>query len=368
MLGTIAFFSGSPASDAIASTRSVNVIFDTDVCRDIDDAMALAIVHAMQDRHEANLVAVTVGLNERSCAPFISALNVFYGHPNIPVGTLKTGLDMKAAREKGSKAIGRHLQGTDALAFAEFILEQRHSDGSEVYPRRLTDDSQAPEAVSLLRETLAKQPDQSVVMIQVGYGTNFAALLDSGSDAISKLNGSDLIKKKIRLLSVMAGEFNTKAINTGTNIYEDVPSAQKVFNEWPTPVVVSGAEVGGSISFPALSIERDFSYASRHPIAEGYRFYCATFLRQNFPDWVKQCPHDHHTADLTAAFYALRPDRNYFSLSKPGKITVLPSGNIRFVEEKSGNHRYLMVSKEQKIRAQEAMVMLVSQPPSGLKQ
>jgi purine nucleosidase len=40
----------------------------------------------------------------------------------------------------------------------------------------MTDAAQAPEAVWLLRKTLAAQPDGSVVVIQVGYSTNDAAV------------------------------------------------------------------------------------------------------------------------------------------------------------------------------------------------
>ena len=39
--------------------------------------------------------------------------------------------------------------------------ERRRADGSLVYPHKILDGSQAPEAVSLLRQTLAKQPEQT---------------------------------------------------------------------------------------------------------------------------------------------------------------------------------------------------------------
>jgi inosine-uridine nucleoside N-ribohydrolase len=219
---------------------------------------------------------------------------------------------------------------------------------------------------------LSDQADESVVMIQVGNSANFAALLDSPPDTISELNGLDLIKKKVRFLSVMAGAFQDvgssggrSGINvySGINIYEDVPSAQKIFDKWPTPIVVSGVE-NAAIQFPGISINRDFSYGSNHPIAEAYRHSCVTVIQPSVPKTGK-CPHNHHTADLTATLYALRPDRDYFSLSKPGKITVSSSGNARFSEEKNGDHRFLVASELQKIRAQEAMMMLVSQPPAG---
>lgn len=130
-----------------------------------------------------------------------------------------------------------HAQLSDR--FVQFILTRGNPDGSSVYPHRLTDGSQAPDAVYLLRKTLAAQPAGSVVMIQVGNSANFAALLESRPDAISNLSGSDLIQRKVRFLSVMAGSFRdikSPDGGFGINIFEDVASAEKIYNEWPTPI------------------------------------------------------------------------------------------------------------------------------------
>lgn len=368
MLVIIIVISEPALAEKSAFNGPVNVIFDTDVCLDADDGMALAIVHALHARHEAKLVAVTVGLDERWCAPYVDVLNTFYGRPNISIGTIRNGLSYEAAVKKIHKGVGSreptHAQLTDR--FPQFILKRRNPDGSPIYAHRLTDGSQAQEAVYLLRKTLAAQPDGSVVMIQVGNSANFAALLDSRPDAVSHLSGTDLVKKKSRFLSVMAGSFqdikNTDG-GFGINIFEDVASAEKIYNEWPTPIVTSGLEIGGEIKIPAISVERDFSYVANHPIAESWRYYCTWLTQSGYMPTTIKCPHDHSTADLTATLYALRPDRNYFSLSNPGTIKVLPNGNVRFDESQNGKHFYLTVNEEQKIRAQEAMMMLVSQPP-----
>jgi inosine-uridine nucleoside N-ribohydrolase len=234
-----------------------------------------------------------------------------------------------------------------------------------VYPHRLTDGTKAPEAISLLRKILVAQPNGSVVMIQVGYSTNLARLLDSRPDAATTLSGRDLIQKTVRLLSVMAGnfaatKFDGREIPKGSpelNLMADVPAAQKLFSGWPTPIVTSGFEIGLAMLYPAVSIERDFSYVKDHPIAETYRTYA---YEQKTPH---KWPHDHPTFDLTSVLYAVRPDRNYFSLSKPGTITVLEDGSSRFDESEGGLHSHLILSEEQKARTLEAMVMLVSQPP-----
>ena len=338
----------------------VNVIFDTDMWSDIDDPLALAMLHALQDRHEINLVAVTVSTGIKWCASYVDLVDTFYGHPQIPVGLVHEGIDLEGFRKKFPPAAF-----WPPTRFTEILSEEKTTTGALIYPHRLIDGRKAPDAVSLLRKSLAGVLDDSVVMIQVGYSTNLARLLDSVPDAASPLNGRDLIRRKVRLLSVMAGNFaettvEGKKLAKGSpefNLAVDVPSAQRLFSNWPTPIVDSGFEIGLSMLYPAVSIERDFSYVEHHPIAETYRTYAAE------RDVPNKWPHEHATFDLTSVLYAARPDRNYFSLSKPGRITVLPDGGSRFEEADDGADRYLMQNEEQKARTLEAMVMLVSQPP-----
>jgi inosine-uridine nucleoside N-ribohydrolase len=352
-----------PTSQAAAGTSPINVIFDTDIWSDIDDMMALAMLHGLQDRHEVNLVAVTISTDDPWCASYVDLVNTFYGHPGIPIGIVHDGMGLEVFRKKFPE------HQWPVTRYTELISKKTTSRGAPLYPHRLRDGSKALDAVSLLRKTLAAQPDSSVVMIQVGYSTNLARLLDTGGDSSSPLTGRDLVARKVRLLSVMAGnygdaQFQGKTVPKGTpefNLLVDVPAAQKVFSSWPTPMVASGFEIGLSMLYPARSIEHDFSYVEHHPIADTYRTYCE---EQKARDTAfKRCPHDHPTFDLTAVLYAARPDRNYFDLSDPGNITVLTDGGSRFDESEGGRQRHLILTAEQKARTLEAMVMLVSQPP-----
>jgi len=341
-----------------AAATAPNVIFDTDMWSDIDDALALAMLHALESRGEIKLVAVTVNMQEPWCASYVDAVDTFYGRPEIPVGLVRGGKNTEAVRKEFPETIW------PVTEYTRLVSERKTSDGALVYPHRLSDGSKAPDAVSLLRRTLAAQPDRSVVVIEVGYHTNLARLLDSDADAASPLGGRDLVARKVRLLSVMAGNFGDtesggKVKPKGTpefNLMVDVPAAQKVFSEWPTPIVDSGFEIGISMLYPGVSIDHDYSYVAHHPIADTYR----TYAEETRSAW----PHDHATYDLTAVLYAARPERGYFSLSKPGRITVLADGGSRFEEFGEGSHRYLIVSEEQKARAVEAMVMLASEPPT----
>jgi inosine-uridine nucleoside N-ribohydrolase len=333
-IATLALMFATWATPKMFAQAPVRVIFDTDVGNDVDDALALAMLHAFESRHEARLLAVTITKDNKWAAPYVDLVNTFYGRPQIPIGMVRGG----------------KTPNSDPLI--QVPAERRNPDGSYVYPHKITDGAQAQDAVALLRKTLAAQSDESVVIVQVGFSTNLARLLDTKADAASSLDGFSLVKQKVRLLVVMAGNFATG--DPEFNLQQDVPSAQKVFNQWPTPIVDSGFEVGAAMLFPAARIERDFAYTKNHPVADAYRSY-------------KTMPYDRPTWDLTAALYAVRPNDNYFSLSAPGKITVLDGGRSHFEPIPDGRHRYLILHDGQKARTLEALIMLASEPPDFLR-
>jgi inosine-uridine nucleoside N-ribohydrolase len=230
--------------------------------------------------------------------------------------------------------------------------QMQREGGALLYPRSLQDGTHAPEATALLRRILAAEQDEAVTIIQVGFSTNLARLLDMPGDAASPLAGPELVARKVRALFLMAGNF--AGGKAEYNIKTDLLSAQKLFNQWPTPIVVSGFEVGNSILYPARSIENDFKYTAHHPIVDAYRAYM-------------KMPYDRPTWDLTAVLAAVRPDRDYFSLSPAGRITVAPDGRTPFVPSAAGKHRYLKVDATQRARILEAFLYLVTQPPAGPK-
>src|SRR5947209_19127234 len=73
------------------------IIFDTDMGNDVDDALALAILHSLTDRGECELIGVTLTNANPAAVPYIRMVNRFYGRPDLPVGaalkSLKGGAD-----------------------------------------------------------------------------------------------------------------------------------------------------------------------------------------------------------------------------------------------------------------------------------
>ena len=62
----------------------------------IDDALALAMLHAFESRQEAKLLAVTITKDNKWAAPYVDLLNTFYGRGEIPIGMVQDGKKPKS--------------------------------------------------------------------------------------------------------------------------------------------------------------------------------------------------------------------------------------------------------------------------------
>jgi len=311
------------------------IIFDTDIAGDVDDVLALAMLHTLADRGECTIEAVTVSKTHPQNGPMVDAINTFYGRPGVPVGVTKGNYP------RDSKYVGL-VDKTDGGVFR--------------YPHKLLTSKDAPDAVAVLRKVLASAEPNSISIVSVGLAVNIADLLESPADKISPLAGVELVRKKVKLLSVMAGAFapvHGNAHFLEANVINHIGSMQRFVRQWPVevPVVWSGYNIGISARYPRRSIARDFGYTPHHIVRESY-------LLHSGPH------HDRPTWDLTSVLYAVRPGDGYFGLSSTGKVSVADDGFTSFTSADSGCHRYLKMTGIQTARVVEVQRTLVSQPPA----
>lgn len=331
-------FAYAPSGASLHAADPVQLIFDTDMGNDVDDAMALAMIHNLEKRGACKLLAVTLTKDHPQAAAFVDAMNTFYGRGDVPIGVVQGG----AAKDAGK---------------FNKLADEKNADALLRYPHDLLSGKDAPDAIGLIRKLLAAADDNSIVIAQVGFFTNLARLLDSKPDEHSPLGGKELVAKKVKLLSIMAGAFQTIGANTRYqeyNVQLDVPAAKKLAKEWPTEMVWSGFEIGIAAAYPHQSIERDFDYVKHHPLKEAYVLYSPP-------------PHDRPTWDPTSVLYAVLPDRGYFNVSPPGRVTVDDDASTWFrpgKKEAPGKHRYLSMTAEQAARVREAIVQLCVEPPA----
>lgn len=224
-----------------APSPAVRLILDTDIGNDIDDALALAMIHALANRAEVELLAVTISKDNPYCAPYVDLVNTFYGGPGIPIGVV------------------HHGKTPQASPMVELPATRRDARGNFLYPHRLASGNVAPDAVQLLTSILNDQPDGSVTIAQIGFSTNLARLVQSPG-------GEELVHRKVKLLCLMAGNF-AKA-QPEYNIYTDPESARVLLAHWPTPMIFSGFEVGLAVTFPYRALDTEFRYTAHHPIVD----------------------------------------------------------------------------------------------------
>ncbi len=219
---------------AAQTQKPVPIIFDTDIAPDYDDVGAMALLHAFADMGEAKILA-TISCNAvETTAPTLSVLNTYFNRPGIPIGITKTALPNKDCSQQWAQAI---------------IAK---------YPHALQANDEAMDAVKLYRKILEAQPDKSVTIVSVGFFTNLAGLLYSTADEYSKLDGPALVKKKVMQLVSMAARID-KDGKSGYefNVTVDAAASQKVFKDWPTPVTISGFEIGEKILTGITLINND---------------------------------------------------------------------------------------------------------------
>ncbi|HEV7500828.1 MAG TPA: nucleoside hydrolase, partial [Vicinamibacteria bacterium] len=267
---------------ALAAGPPVKVIFDTDMAADVDDVGALAILHALADLGEAEILAVGISSRNEDVGPVVDAINTWYGRPDIPIG-YQRGLQVGYPADTGE---------TITSKYAEAV--------GRSFPHRLARSSDAPDAALLYRRILAAQPDASVVIVSVGFLTNLKALLDTPPDAISRSSGEELVKSKVRLWVCMGGKFPNGRFDDGGGEYNlrvDTAASLRVLNDWPTPAIFSGFEIGTKIRTGKRL--RDVPEAS--PVRAAYLHFNGL---ENRESW-----------DQTAVLYAVRGAGAYWTES-----------------------------------------------------
>lgn len=317
------------------SNTPISIIFETDMGNDVDDALALDMIYKYLDSKKINLLAVCSNKDSKYSTEYIHLMNYWYGYPNIPIGKVINGIDCE----------------TDAKNYAEHVCLLKKDSGKEMFNRPAFYHDTLTNAVTLYRKILATQPDKSVTIVSVGFSTNIVRLLKSEPDQYSKLTGRELIAKKVKMLSVMAGSFGTSSI-AEYNVVKDIPAAKALTNEWPTKIVFTPFEAGVAVNYPASSIENDFNWTQAHPVVEAYKYYLPM-------------PYDRPTWDLIALLYVTENSPKYFTLSGWGNVSVDDRGFTTFTPNVNGKHIYLTLTSTQANEIKSHFVELISKAPKN---
>lgn len=244
-------------------TSAKKVIYETDMCLDVDDVGGLAMLHAMADMNEAEILAVCFNEVHPFGASAIDAINTWYGRGNIPIGIYKGAIDKP-----------------DPSPYLEAVSK---------FPNDI-DGEKVASAVEVYQKVLGDQPDNSVTIISVGFVNNLTELLRSDPE---------LIAAKVKELVLMAGTTDGGGFNLNRHNFSS--ESEYIIKEWPTPIVFT--DPGGKIfTGPGLK-----SSPPENPVREAYY----KFFKNDFkdrPSW-----------DQISVLYGVRGLSDYFSMGTTGK-------------------------------------------------
>lgn len=279
--------SGKPPYEPLKDSRR-NVIFDTDMGPDCDDAGAFALLFHYIKKYDLTLLGAANCTSNRYANGTIRAIAEYFGCPDLPVG-----------QYSGSELL------PDGKKYNEFVTKK--------YCRFPSSATAAQTELEFYHKLLAKSEDGSVTVIAVGPLSNLARVLREDGD---------LFNRKVDSVVMMGGAFPS---GKEFNIECDPLAAKTVFEKFRGTIVCSGFEIGKDV-MTGFGGEREGS-----PVFDSYRRYLggkSPYLRDSW--------------DLTAVNYAFEGCGEYYALSKEMKITVEDDGTTAAVKSKYTKRYYLL--------------------------
>lgn len=308
------------------------LILETDMGNDIEDAIAQQMSLRYIDTKKADLLAICVNKEGLEPVQYVDVMNSWYGHPEVPIGKVTDGANCKKDAD-----------------FSKGTMELKDANGEPKYKSSISNYDALMEATELYRKLLSSQRDHSVVIASVGFSTNLLRLMKSEPDEYSKLTGAELVKKKVKKLAIMAGDFEN-AKHAEYNVVRDIPSAKFIFEQWPTPIDVIPYKIGMQVHFPISSINNDFSWDPENPLVDAFNVY-RKFRDKDTPMW-----------DTPTVVLAVEGAER-FTLTPYGRVTVDDKGHTFFVPDEKGTHRLATLTDEQAKALQEYIIQEITTKP-----
>ncbi len=256
------------------------ILFDTDMGNDIDDALAMLMMLRADQQGMAKALMVASCNSNEWAVPGIKAIAKGYGYEKLPVSA-----------------------SCDAKGLAMGQYNQKLAEAAGLKPEP------AEDSVVLMRRVLAGQLPHSIRIVATGFSTNLAGLLESQpnhqGDRIP-VSGVELVRQKVEFLTMMAGNYANPE-HGEFNVAENVEAFRKVIQKWPTPIYLSGYEIGEHVLSKADQLRKVLK--PENPVWVGYEVF--------FREVIKKETGDRPSWDQTAMLWALEPNTKHFDLSEP---------------------------------------------------
>ena len=299
---------GVPAAPAVIPS----VILDTDIGSDCDDAGALAVLHALADAGELEILGVVFSSGKnRYGIGTCDAINTYYGRGDLPLGQYQ-GTDV----------------GDPGNSYTKQIAENTSRFGHDII-------TQAPGLVETYKAILSRQPDRSVTICTIGHPHGLVHL-------IRDPEGRNLVEKKVaRWVAMGMGGWNF--VQMGMSAY-----TEELLREWPVPFYISPAGrdiLTGHRLLPAT--EED------NPVREAYRLWGpGTALTEGRSSW-----------DQVAVLFSAHPE--FFEVTNFGMVDLQADGNISWNRAENHPNHFLVEPGITGEKMAEIIEILMARPPKS---
>lgn len=283
------------------------ILLDTDIGPDCDDAGAISVLIYYAQKYGLDIAGVANCTSNPAGRGVIDAIFNYYGYPTPPLGQFS------------------------GKGFMDGIFHRKYNDAVADYFSKAYREGTLPyeDEVTYYRRRLAAAEDKGVTVVTIGMFNNLAALLRSGPDAISDLDGRALFEKKVYAVVSMATNLPQ---GRECNVVEDYVSARYFFENCPVPMFLSDFFIGVSVRSGAAPGPGNRNL-DRNPVAAAYFLYVRGDCRNS-------------SFDLTAVQFAVLGEGELYGLTEPGRVEFweeIPGlcDSTRFVPDPNGNVRYM---------------------------
>lgn len=290
------------------------LIIDTDIGGDCDDAGALALANIFHNNGKIKVQAMTYTTSSEYGPACIDTINNYFGN-NFEIG---------ATSRKRYCDVQSRFQKVLATEFPNRIYDQETKRVKPVI-----------DSVQLLRKKLAKAKDESITLVCIGQLDNASDLLDSVGDEYSPLSGVELCKKKIKEIVIMGGMFpqtNEKVFFEGYeykseyNVCSDIKSTRNVLKKSPCKLIFLDFLCGYEVKTGQSLFNQN---NDKNPVTIAYRL----FQNKPRPSW-----------DLLAVWFAVFGKCDFFKISEEGQIKIDEHGVTTHNPNIKAGHYYLMLN------------------------
>lgn len=268
----------------------LTVLFDTDLCGDVDDVGALYLLLDASKKFGFRIGGIAVNVNSENAYPAVMAMLKEQNMTEIPVGVHD----------------GKNPESGNYAPYVEYLANQydgevKKNTAAEIYESVLNDAA-----------------EQSVVVVSVGFFNNI--------NRARKVD-AELFDKKVRTVVAMGGRFDDEKGFPEFNIREFVADSKEFIENYSGELIFGGFEIGYQV-MTDLNDVNDLSSL----LVDAYRIYTEGGMKRE--SW------DPLTVD-----FAIHGENEYYGLSQKGSVRVLQDRSTAFIPAENGNCRYIVLKR-----------------------